>query len=91
MRYLLVMVLLLSGCGEAANITPYKRALTFDEIRQMQLSCTRRDEQLNLLRISKTIKGLDNEPDNLNDDDRAYNSRLKASMWWLEMNCGDQK
>ena len=52
------------------------------------MQCDKADSQLAQLRKIQQQKNFDTNPDNLNEEDRAYNSRLKATIWWYTWKCG---
>lgn len=79
-----LIVLLLAGCSVEAR----SPVLSYDELVNYPSRCDRADEQLKELRKIQSIKNFDQDPDNLNDQDRAYNSRLKATIWWYAYRCG---
>jgi Tfp pilus assembly protein PilP len=79
---LLVLVLLLVGCNETSS-----RVLTYDELVNYPSQCSKVDSQLRELKEIQRIKNFDQDPDKLNPADRAYNSRLKASIWWYAYRC----
>jgi hypothetical protein len=91
MKYLpAVLVLLLAACGKVDNGPPY-RPLTYEELVQYQPSCSKQVEQLRELRRLQNYWGFKADPDELNDDDREYNSRLKNLIWWYPYNCQEQE
>jgi len=79
---LLVLVLLLVGCNETSS-----RVLTYDELVNYPSQCAKANSQLRELKEIQRIKNFDEDPDKLNPADRAYNSRLKASIWWYAYRC----
>jgi Tfp pilus assembly protein PilP len=79
---LLVLALLLTGCNETSS-----RVLTYDQLVNYPSQCAKADAQLRELREIQRIKNFDQDPDNLTPADRAYNSRLKASIWWYAYRC----
>lgn len=60
---------------------------TYEELVNYPSSCNKADEQLAELRSIQRIKNFSADPDQLNEDDRLYNSRLKASIWWYAYRC----
>lgn len=83
MRFLAVVgVLALSGCIESTQVMSYEQLVNYP------MQCARADEQLKELRNIQSVLNFDSDPDNLNDGDRAYNSRLKATIWWYAYSCG---
>jgi Tfp pilus assembly protein PilP len=85
MRFLIaIVVLVLSGCGES-------RILSYDELVRFRTSCTNKDAELKQLRAIQQFKNFVQDPDDLNEEDRAYNSRLKATIWWYSTECNREK
>jgi Tfp pilus assembly protein PilP len=79
---LVVLALLLAGCNETSS-----KVLTYDELVNYPSQCAKADAQLRELKEIQRVKNFDQDPDNLNPADRAYNSRLKASIWWYAYRC----
>ena len=79
---LVVLAVLLAGCNETAS-----RDLTYDQLVNYPSQCAKADEQLRELKALQARKNFNEDPDTLNDADRAYNSRLKASIWWYAYRC----
>lgn len=79
---LLVLAVLLAGCNETSS-----RDLTYDQLVNYPSQCAKADEQLRELKALQARKNFNEDPDMLNDSDRAYNSRLKASIWWYAYRC----
>ena len=84
MKYHLLLSLFLSGCGiEASPKIP-----TYDELVAYPNNCANKVEQLKELHKIQEIKNFPQDPDNiLNEEDRAYNSRLKSTIWWYAYRC----
>lgn len=60
---------------------------TYEQLRDYPVDCKLKDSQLaDLYRIQK-IKNFAEDPDDLNDQDRQYNARLKATIWWFAYGC----
>lgn len=70
---------ILSGCDSAPS---------YDELVKFNAQCSKADTQLAYLRSIQRAKNFNLDPDQLNDSDRAYNSRLKATIWWYAYKCG---
>ena len=74
----------------APNTTTYSSVttvLTYEQLVDYTSDCSKKEEQLKELTEIQRIKNFDPDPDKLNPWDRAYNSRLKASIWWYAYRC----
>ena len=78
---ILFAAVILAGCTDTS-------VMTYEQLVKYPVQCAKADEQLKELRKVQAIKNFDSDPDNLNEDDRAYNSRLKATIWWFAYSCG---
>jgi len=90
MKYaLLLSALLLSACdaGTVSNTTEKNPILSYQELVDYKADCSKKQEQLVLLTTIQLVKNFAKDPDDLNDIDRAYNSRLKATIWWYSYRC----
>lgn len=82
MKLLLVIAaIMLVGCSEGT------RVLSYDELVKFRTSCTNKSAELDQLKAIQQFKNFAEDPDQLNEEDRAYNSRLKATIWWYTMEC----
>lgn len=63
------------------------RVMTYQELYDYPVSCSHKDRQLKELRALQQHLNFDPDPDNLTEFDRAYNSRLKATIWWYAYRC----
>ena len=61
--------------------------MTYQELVDYPMDCNFKDQQLIELKNLQTIKNFDPDPDLLEDSDRAFNSRLKATIWWYAYRC----
>lgn len=77
---ILFAAVLLAGCTDTS-------VMSYEQLVKYPVQCAKADEQLKELRNIQAIKNFDPDPDNLNEDDRAYNSRLKATIWWYAYSC----
>lgn len=77
----LLAALLLAGCNESSHV------MTYDELVKYPVQCSLADSQLRELRALQQTKNFDEDPDNLDEADRAYNGRLKATIWWFAYRC----
>ena len=83
MKYLaIILTVLLVGCGNS-NSTD----LTYEELVHYHTDCNLAGSQLDRLKAIQRDKNFDADPDKLNDSDRAYNARLKATIWWYAYSC----
>lgn len=84
MKFLIpLLVSLLVGCSDAISTT----VLTYDQLVAYEPSCDKKDSQLKELRTIQKIKNFAQDPDELTEQNRAYNSRLKATIWWYAYEC----
>lgn len=86
MKHLLIIVaLVLTGCGDNTRI------LSYDELVRFRTSCTNQVAELKQLQAIQRFKNFAQDPDDLNEEDRAYNSRLKATIWSYSLECNREK
>ena len=78
-----ILAILLAGCNSSAST----KILSYEELVNYPNSCAKKDSQLKELRELQRIKNFNPDPDVLNDSDRAYNSRLKSTIWWFAYRC----
>jgi hypothetical protein len=62
--------------------------MSYQELVSYPTQCVKADEQLAQLYALQQLKNFNSDPDELNEWDRAYNSRLKATIWWYTYECG---
>ena len=67
--------------GKTSEIMSYK------ELEDYPVSCDKKEIQLAELRNLQRKLNYAQDPDQLNDYDRAYNSRLKSTIWWFSYGC----
>lgn len=60
---------------------------SYEQLLSYPLDCSKADQQLTELKLIQKVKNFDPDPDNLSDSDRAYNARLKSSIWWYAYRC----
>jgi hypothetical protein len=84
MKHLLVLaVILLVGCTDAPS-----NVLTYEQLVDFPVDCSKSSSQLKQLKAIQNIKHFPEDPDDIvNELDRAYNSRLKATIWWFTYRC----
>ena len=78
----LVVILLLSVLVGCTDAKPTNKMLTYEQLVDYPADCEKSKEQLEQLRYIQKVKNFNQDLDKLNEDDRAYNSRLKATIWW---------
>ncbi len=83
--FLLVLVLLLSACGEQKPELSYTQLLSYPK------DCSKKNAMLAELLRTQEIKNFHPDPDQLNESDRQYNSRLKSTIWWYYIECNNEK
>jgi hypothetical protein len=81
--FLLSLAIVLAGCDASSHT----QVLTYEQLIQYPVSCDKKDSQLKELKHIQRVKNFDPDPDNLSDMDRAYNSRLKSTIWWYTYRC----
>ena len=85
-----MVALLLAGCDVESRpaTTAY---LSYEELVAYPTDCARATEQQDFLKAVQRQRNYSADPDDLEDEDRAYNSRLKATIWWYEYKCRSPK
>lgn len=74
-----------------ANTTvPIGQIMTYEQLVSYPNDCSKADAQLAELYALQNAKNFNPDPDNLNEADKAYNSRLKATIWWYAYSCGSK-
>ena len=63
------------------------KVMTYQELVDYPMDCKFKDQQLVELKNLQTVKNFDPDPDLLTVDDHAFNSRLKATIWWYAYRC----
>lgn len=63
------------------------KILSLEELRSYPVDCKLKEKQLAHLRQIQQIKNFNSDPDLLSTLDKAYNSRLKATIWWFYFGC----
>ncbi len=82
-RYISILLFaILVGCDSSPS-----PMLSYEELKNYPTQCEKADVQLKQLRQIQAIKNFDSDPDNLKEDDRLYNGRLKATIWWYAYEC----
>lgn len=87
MKYtILIVAFLLAGCVDSSNAN--SKVLTYTELYDYPVNCDRSREQLAELHYNQKLKRFPEDPEMIkNELDRAYNSRLKATIWWFAYSC----
>jgi hypothetical protein len=85
-KYILILaVAVLAGCSDAVPANPM---LTYEQLKSFPMDCEKKDAQLKQLNYIKTAKNFPQNPEDIsNEMDRAYNSRLKSTIWWYTYRC----
>jgi len=60
---------------------------SLEDLRSYPVDCKLKEKQLAHLRQIQQIKNFNSDPDLLSTLDKAYNSRLKATIWWFYFGC----
>ena len=81
----LLFVVLLSACSEGKPVLSYQQLVAYPK------SCINKESQLKELRRIQEVKNFSDNPDDLSEEDRAYNSRLKSTIWWYTIKCNNEK
>jgi hypothetical protein len=82
---LLIALFCLAGCDNQGNFEV--GPLTYQQLVDYPVSCDLADQQLAELKKVQDLKNFNEDPDHLTEVDRAYNSRLKATIWWYTYRC----
>jgi hypothetical protein len=96
MKYVAILaILVLAGCKESSPIsttiqpTQY-RPLTYQQLVNYPIDCAKKNSQLAELKELQEFKNFSQDSDSLDVNSRAYNGRLKATIWWYSYSCGDE-
>lgn len=84
---LVVLALVLAGCSDRGDVEYTPRVMTYQQLVDYPVSCELANKQLAELERLQAQKGFDQDPDNLSEEDRVFNSRLKATIWWYAYRC----
>jgi hypothetical protein len=82
----IAIAVILAGLYPAVTVAETK-ILSLEELRRYPVDCKLKEKQLAHLRQIQQIKKFNSDPDTLNEYDRAYNSRLKSTIWWFYFGC----
>ena len=77
------MLVPLAGC----DVNTGYGSLTYEQLVNFPVNCSKSEAQLERLRFTQKVKNFSKDIDALSEDDRAFNSRLKATIWWFEYSC----
>ncbi len=67
--------------------TAKNKVMTYQELYDYPVNCSLKDQQLKELKDLQSYLNFDPDPDHLGEFDRAYNSRLKSTIWWYSYRC----
>lgn len=88
---LAILILAFSSNEPAVAEKPYDytyyKVLSYKELWDFPNSCDKVTNQLAILKRLQAHKDFNADPDSLNKDDRDYNGRLKATIWWYAYRC----
>jgi len=93
MKYLAILAaVIIAGCDARSapprvGSAPTPHLPTYEELVNYPVDCSKSEEQLFELRNIQRFKNFNSDIDELNEADRAYNSRLKATIWFYEYGC----
>lgn len=82
----IAITLALAGLYPAVAVAETKIP-SLEELRSYSVDCKLKEKQLVHLRQIQQIKNFNSDPDLLSTLDKAYNSRLKAIIWWFYFGC----
>jgi hypothetical protein len=82
----IAIAVILAGLYPAVTVAETK-ILSLEELRKYPVDCKLKEKQLAHLRQIQKIKNFNSNPDTLDAYDRAYNSRLKSTIWWFYFGC----
>ena len=82
----IAIALAIAGLYPAKSFAEVK-ILSLEELRGYPVDCKLKEKQLAHLRQIQQIKNFNSDPDLLSTSDKAYNSRLKATIWWFYFGC----
>lgn len=80
---ILVLLAFLSQCSGGSG----SKVLSYEELVAYPTSCAKSTEQLKQLSDIQRAKNFPADPDDMNEADRLYNGRLKATIWWYAYSC----
>jgi len=81
---LIFCAMLLAGCVDDTR----PAMLSYEQLLQFSPNCENRKSQLDQLTYIQKVKNYPANPEDIkNELDRAYNSRLKATIWWYTYRC----
>jgi hypothetical protein len=78
---ILLAIALLAGCDAQTQV------LSYEQLTNYPVQCSKADDQLKQLRAIQRIKNFNPDPELLSAEDYLYNSRLKATIWWYAYEC----
>jgi hypothetical protein len=87
MKLITIAITLFLAMSYPAKPFAETKILSLEELRSYPVDCKLKDKQLAQLRQIQKIKNFTSDPDSLNEYDRAYNSRLKSTIWWFYFGC----
>ena len=87
--FILYIVGLMGSCTRPSSRTQGRSTYipSYDQLVNYPTDCSKEQEQLEDLRNIQRVKNFNSDPDQLNEADRSYNGRLKATIWWYSYRC----
>ncbi len=87
---LIALLGIVCGCEpNDKNQQTSQRVLTYQELVNYPTRCENKEQQLAQLYELQRIKNFGEDPDDLSEEDEAYNGRLKATIWWYAYRCAE--
>jgi hypothetical protein len=85
--FLIFIIILFGNPSGSAASTKTNKVLTYQQLVDYPVDCKLKNQQLVELEHLQKIKNFAEDPDDLNTEDRKYNARLKATIWWYAYGC----
>lgn len=84
---LLVSIIYWFTSPDDAHVYVTSKVMSYQELVDYPVSCEFKDQQLVELKNLQAVKNFNPDPDLLSEEDHAFNSRLKATIWWYVYRC----
>ena len=86
-RFIAILFVCMVIAGAVLSYSEESKTLTYEQLVNYPTDCAKADIQLKELKSIQETKRFNPNPDNLEGQDYAYNSRLKATIWWYAYTC----